>query len=87
MEITEVRITPRPEEKLKAYVDITLDSCFVVHNIRIVKLEKGLRVFMPARKKEDGTYKEIAHPITSDFRKRLEEKILAAYETKSKEIA
>jgi stage V sporulation protein G len=82
MNITEVRIFPKTEEKLKAYAAITFDNVFVVHNLRIVKGEKGLMVCMPSRKKNDGTFKDIAHPITNEFRAELEKVVLAAYEKK-----
>ncbi len=84
MEITEVRVSPRNEERLKAYVTITLDDVFVVRHIRIVKTEKGLLVSMPSRKLPDGSHKDIAHPITQEFRKKLEIKILSAYEEELK---
>lgn len=80
MEITEVRVSARNEDRLKAYVTVTFDNSFVVRHIRIVKTEKGLLVSMPSRKLPDGTYKDIAHPISQDFRKKLESKVLAAYE-------
>ena len=82
MNITEVRIFPKEEEKLKAYAAVTFDDVFVVHNLRIVKGEKGLMVCMPSRKKNDGTFKDVAHPITNEFRHVLEEKVLGAYESK-----
>jgi len=85
MKITEVRIFPRNEEKLKAYAAITFDNCFVVHNLRIVKGERGLMVCMPSRKKDDGTFKDVAHPISADFRHELEQQVLSAYEQKLKE--
>jgi stage V sporulation protein G len=85
MKITEVRIFLKGEEKLKAYAAITFDDVFVVHNLRIVKGEKGLMVCMPSRKKNDGTFKDIAHPITNDFRHELEVKVLGSYEEKLKE--
>ncbi len=85
MNITEVRIFPKNEEKLKAYAAVTFDDVFVVHNLRIVKGEKGLMVCMPSRKKNDGTFKDIAHPITNEFRHQLEEIVLKAYEEKLKE--
>ncbi len=86
MNITEVRIFPKNEEKLKAYAAITFDDCFVVHNLRIVQGERGLMVCMPSRKKTDGTFKDVAHPINSDFRRGLESKVLDAYEMKLKEM-
>lgn len=80
MEITEVRVSIRNEERLKAYVTVTFDDAFVVRHIRIVKTEKGLLVSMPSRKLPDGTHKDIAHPISQEFRKKLEARVLAAYE-------
>jgi stage V sporulation protein G len=85
MKITEVRIFPKGEEKLKAYAAITFDDVFVVHNLRIVKGEKGLMVCMPSRKKNDGTFKDIAHPITNEFRHEVEQVVLKAFEEKLKE--
>ncbi len=79
MEITEVRVSLRNEERLKAYVTVTFDDCFVVRHIRVVQTEKGLLVSMPSRKLPDGTHKDIAHPINQDFRKKLEDKVLAVY--------
>lgn len=86
MKITEVRIFPKGEEKLKAYAAITFDEVFVVHNLRIVQGEKGLMVCMPSRKKNDGTFKDIAHPITNEFRHELELVVLKAFEEKLKEV-
>ncbi|MDR2426379.1 MAG: SpoVG family protein [Endomicrobium sp.] len=85
MKITEVRVFLKNEEKLKAYAVITFDGCFVVHNLRIVKGKKDLMVCMPSRKKNDGTFKDIAHPITNDFRSDLEKFVLRAYEDKVEE--
>jgi len=85
MNITEIRVFPKNEEKLKAYAAITFDGCFVVHNLRIVKGDKGLMVCMPSRRKNDGTFKDIAHPITNDFRGEIEKVVLKAYEEKLKE--
>jgi stage V sporulation protein G len=76
MEITEVKISLKNEERLKAYVTITLDHCFVVRHIRIVKTEKGLLVSMPSRKLPDGSHKDIAHPITQEFRKKIEDMVI-----------
>lgn len=84
MKITEVRISLREEERLKAYVTLTFDDCFVVRHIRVVKTEKGLLVSMPSRKLPDGTHKDIAHPINQEFRKKLEDKVLEEYH---KEVA
>jgi len=87
MNITEVRVFPKNEEKLKAYAAVTFDNCFVVHNLRIVQGDKGLMVCMPSRKKNDGSFKDIAHPITNGFRAEIEARVLKAYEAKLKETA
>lgn len=79
MEITEVRIHLRPEVKLKAFATITFDNTFVVHNVKIVSGKKGLVVSMPSRKVKNGSYKDIAHPITNEFRSKLEKAVLDAY--------
>ena len=84
MEITEVRVSVRNEDRLKAYVTVTFDNCFVVRHVRIVKTDKGLLVSMPSRKLPDGSHKDIAHPISQEFRKKLEDVILAAYEEELK---
>lgn len=87
MEITEVRVALRQEERLKGYATITLDNCFVVRNIRIVQGQKGLMVCMPSRKLADGSHRDVAHPITNDFRHKIEEKVLAAYNDDLKKSA
>ena len=84
MDITEIRVHLRNEEKLKAFVTITIENCFVVRNMKIIQGNKGLILCMPSRKLADGTYKDIAHPITMDFRKSLEDKVMAAYEDELK---
>jgi stage V sporulation protein G len=86
VKITEVRIFNKGEEKLKAYAAVTFDDVFVVHNLRIVQGEKGMMVCMPSRKRNDGTFKDIAHPITNEFRHELEQIVLAAYESKLQEL-
>jgi len=79
MEITEVRMTLRDEERLKAFVSITLDNCFVVRGIKIIKGNNGLFVAMPCRRKPDGTFQDLAHPINSETRQWLEETVLSFY--------
>jgi stage V sporulation protein G len=80
MDITDVKIFPVDEEKLKAYVTITLDSCFVVRDLKVIQGSAGLFVAMPAKKRKDGTYKDIAHPLNTDMRARMERVILDQYE-------
>jgi len=84
MEITEVRLTLRNEERLKAYATITLDECFVVRGIRVIAGNEGLFVAMPSRKAPDGRHLDIAHPIKSETREYITKKILEEYE---KELA
>lgn len=80
MEVTEVRVFPVNEEKLRAYVTITLDHCFVVRDVKVIQGANGLFVSMPSKKRKDGTYKDIAHPINHETRRMIEEKIIAEYE-------
>ena len=80
MEITEVRVFPVNEEKLKAYVTITLDGCFVIRDLKVIHGNTGLFIAMPAKRRKDGTFKDIAHPLNSETRERMERVILAEYE-------
>ncbi len=81
MQITDVRIRKITKEgKMKAIVSITLDNEFVVHDIKIIDGEKGLFVAMPSRRAEDGEYRDIAHPINSDTREKIQNIILEKYE-------
>ena len=79
MEITEIRVNLRDEEKLKAFVHVTFDNAFIIRGLKIIKGKDGLFVCMPSRQLPDGTYKDIAHPIVDDFRIKLEKEILDKY--------
>jgi stage V sporulation protein G len=79
MEITEVRVFPVDEDKLKAYVTITLDGCFVVRDLKVINGNTGLFIAMPAKKRKDGTFKDIAHPLNIETRQKMEKVILAEY--------
>ncbi|MDY3796112.1 MAG: septation regulator SpoVG [Agathobacter sp.] len=80
MQITDVRIRKIEKEgKMKAVVSITIDEEFVVHDIKVIEGEKGLFIAMPSRKSNDGEYRDIAHPINSDTRERLQTLILDKY--------
>ena len=70
---------------MKAVVSITIDDEFVIHDIKVIEGEKGLFIAMPSRKSSDGEYRDIAHPINSDTRKRIQDLILAKYEETSDE--
>ncbi|MGH7833714.1 MAG: septation regulator SpoVG [Candidatus Binatia bacterium] len=80
MQVTEVRVFPVDEEKLKGYATITFDNCFLVRDLKIIRGTTGLFVSMPSKKRKDGTYKDIAHPLNNDTRKMIEEKIITEYE-------
>lgn len=81
MQITDVRIRKVDKEgKMKAVVSITIDEEFVVHDIKVIEGEKGLFIAMPSRKASDGEYRDIAHPINSDTRERIQNLILDKYQ-------
>jgi stage V sporulation protein G len=79
MEITDVKVIPVDDEKLKAFVSIVFDHCFVVTDIKVIHGPKGLFVSMPSKKRKDGTFKDIAHPLNNQMRQYLEEKVLGVY--------
>lgn len=81
MNITDIRVRKVTKEgKMKAVVSITIDEEFVVHDIKVIDGDKGLFIAMPSRKTDEGIYRDIAHPISSDSRERLQKIILEAYE-------
>ena len=79
MDITEVRVFPVEEDKLKAFVSIIIDDCFVVSDIKIISGNNGLFISMPSKKRKNGTFRDIAHPLNNETRKMIEEKVLARY--------
>ncbi len=79
MEITEVRVFPIDEEKLKAFVSIIIDNCFVVSDIKIIQGGSGLFISMPSKKRKNGTFRDIAHPLNNETRQRIEEQIISRY--------
>ena len=84
MEITDIRIRKvESEGKLKAYVTVTFDACFVVHNVKVIEGRSGVFIAMPSRRTKNGEYKDVAHPINTDFRAELQSRILEAYEQES----
>lgn len=87
MNITDVRVRKVTKEgKMKAVVSITIDEEFVVHDIKVIEGEKGLFIAMPSRKAADGEYRDIAHPINSTTRDRIQSLILDAYEKALDEV-
>lgn len=80
MNITDIRVRRIEKEgKMRAIVSITIDEEFVVHDIKVIEGEKGLFIAMPSRMASDGEYRDIAHPINSTTRERLQGMILEAY--------
>jgi stage V sporulation protein G len=79
MEITEVKVFPVNDEKLKAYVSIIFDNCFVVRNLKVIHGNNGLFVAMPSTKRKDGTFQDTAHPLNNEMRKMIETKVLEEY--------
>ncbi len=81
MNITDIRVRKvNSTGKMKAVVSITLDDCFVVHDIKVIEGQEKLFIAMPSRKTPEGEFKDIAHPINTETRELLESKILAAYD-------
>jgi stage V sporulation protein G len=82
MEITDIRVRKvSGEGKLKAYVTVTFDVCFVVHNVKIIEGKSGVFIAMPSRKTRAGEYKDVAHPIHPEFRAKLQQVILEKYDS------
>jgi stage V sporulation protein G len=84
VEITEVRIILRDEDKLKGFANVTFDNAFVVRGMKIISGNNGYFISMPSRKRPDGTHQDVAHPVNNEARRLIEEKILAAYEEELK---
>ena len=88
MRITDVRVRKVAKDgKMKAVVSITLDDEFVVHDLKVIEGQKGLSIAMPSRKASDGEYRDIAHPINSETRERIQTIILEQYEKAAAESA
>jgi len=79
MEITEITVTLRNEDKLKAFVNVTFENKFVVRGMKVIKGVNGFFVSMPSRKMPDGSFRDIAHPINNQFREVIERAILDEY--------
>jgi len=77
--VTEVKIFPVQEDRLKAYATITFDDCFVVRDLKVISGNNGLFVAMPSKKRKDGTYRDTAHPLNNETRQMIESKVLAEY--------
>ncbi len=80
MNITEVKVYPVDQEKLKAYVSIVFDNCFLVSDIKVIAGPSGLFVSMPSKRKKTGEFKDIAHPLNRETRQWMADRILSEYE-------
>lgn len=80
MQITEVKVFPVTEEKLKAFVSIVVDGCFMINDIKVIRGKDGLFISMPSRKKKSGDFKDVAHPLNNETRRMIEERVLGEYE-------
>ena len=79
MEITQVKIFPVQEDKLKAFVSVVFDHCFMVNDIKVIQGKDGLFLSMPSRRKKSGEFKDVAHPLNNETRRLLEERVLREY--------
>ena len=86
MKITEVKVFPVNEERLKAYVSITFENCFVVRDLKIIQGPSGLFVAMPSKKRKDGQFRDIAHPLNQELRGQIEDAVFDAYEKELKSM-
>ena len=80
MNITQVKVFPVAEEKLKAYVSIVLDDCFLVSDLKVIQGPNGLFISMPSKRKKNGEFKDVAHPLNRETREMMERRILEEYE-------
>jgi stage V sporulation protein G len=80
MEITQVKVFPVEEEKLKAYVSIVLDDCFLVSDLKVIQGPNGHFISMPSKRKKNGEFKDIAHPLNRETRELMERRILEEYQ-------
>lgn len=85
MNISDVRIrlTQKENSKLKAVASITIDGCFVVHDIKVIEGTDSLFIAMPSRKTNEGEYKDIVHPLNTETREEIKQLILSAYEAEA----
>lgn len=79
MDITLVKIFPVQEDKLKAFVSVVFDNCFMVNDIKVIQGKDGLFLSMPSRRKKSGEFKDVAHPLNNGTRRLLEERVLSEY--------
>lgn len=80
MEITEVKVYPAKDGgRLKAYATIVFDNSFIIRDLKVIEGDKGYFVSMPSRKRKDGTFRDIVHPLNSEMRRDIENRIIEEY--------
>lgn len=80
MKITEVKVfLAREEGRLKAYATIVFDACFIIRDLKIIEGNKGLFVSMPSRKRKDGTFRDLVHPLNAEMRQTIEDAVIKEY--------
>lgn len=88
MEITEVKVYPVKESgRLKAYATVVFDNCFIIRDLKVIEGDKGFFVSMPSRRRKDGSFRDIVHPLDSETRTSIENRIVKEYEASDKEGA
>lgn len=80
MEITEVKVYPANEGKLRAYATMVIENCFIIRDMKLIQGENGMFVSMPSRRRKDGTFKDVAHPLNQETRKIIEVKVIDEFE-------
>ena len=86
MKITEIKIYPANVGKLKAYATMVIENCFIIRDLKVIESEKGMFVSMPSRRKKDGTFKDIAHPLNQSTREEIERRIIEEFTKHSGEV-
>ena len=86
MKITEVKVFPVKEDRLKAYVSITFDNSFVVRDLKVIQGTNGLFVAMPSKNRKDGQFRDIAHPLNQETREMIENAVFDAFEKELKSM-
>jgi stage V sporulation protein G len=79
MEITDVKVFPVNEKRVKAYVSIIIDDCFIVRDLKVIDGDSKLFVAMPSKKMKDGSYRDTVHPLNNETRQKIESSVLEAY--------
>lgn len=80
MDITDIRVYPVKDDKVRAFVSIVFDRCFMVNDIKVIQGKEGLFVSMPSRKRKNGEFKDVAHPLNTETRRWVEDRILGEYQ-------